>query len=365
MNTERLLREVGKRLSRFAAADREEVLEAIRDEVGRERRRLDPAGAAETERERRVEAETLREILEVINRQSRLTDTTDEVLKQVSRLVVLDSCSLALAEPDGGFRIVSVRGFPEPSTLIGLRFQDALTDSIRQDHFPIALPDVQADPRFLQTEGTERIRSWAGIPLLVEGDVIGLLALDRHALEPFDEDDLHRAKTIAFSAAATIRHAQAFEQVRRYASLMEELVSVDQAVFAGRPAQALARTILLGALKVGNYAGGLLVLEQIEGPRAVAATGAAFAGAEGRLAPPELLAREVRRLDPEAFGPSARALGIPDPEHSVFLVPFQTADNYLGAMVLLDPGGETPEDRMIQSYASRAAAALLHTLKKR
>lgn len=365
MNTERLLREVGKRLTRFAEADREEVLDAIRDEIGRERRRLDPAGAAETERERRVEAETLREILEVINRQSRLSDATDEVLKQVSRLVVLDSCSLSLAEPDGGFRIVSVRGFPEPSKLIGLRFQDALSESIRLDHWPIALPDVLADPRFGQMEGTERIRSWAGIPLLVEGEVIGLLCLDRHALEPFDDDDLHRAKTVAFSAAATIRNAQALVQVRRYAAMMEELVSVDQAVFAGRTGQALARTILLGAIKVGTYAGGLLVLEQIEGPRVVAATGNAFAGAEGRPASPELLAREGRRLTPEAFAPSARALGLPDPKQTVFLVPFQTADAYLGAMVLLDPDGDTPEDRLIQSYASRAAAALLHTIGKR
>ena len=51
----------------------------------------------------------------------------------------------------------------------------------------------------------------------MEGEVIGLLCLDRHRVEPFDEEDLHRAKAVAFSAAAAIRKAQLLEQVRRYA----------------------------------------------------------------------------------------------------------------------------------------------------
>src|SRR5207245_2715707 len=81
-------------------------------------------------------------------------------------------------------------------------------------------------------EGAELIRSWAGIPLLVEGEVIGVLCLDRHRVDPFDEEDLHRAKAVAFSSAAAIRKAQLLEKVRRYAALMERVVSVDEAVLA-------------------------------------------------------------------------------------------------------------------------------------
>ena len=60
-----------------------------------------------------------------------------------------------------------------------------------------------------------------------------MLCLDRHRVEPFDEEDLHRAKAVAFSAAAAIRKAQLLEKVRRYAALMERVVKVDEAVFAG------------------------------------------------------------------------------------------------------------------------------------
>ena len=108
MNTDRLLREVEKRLAHLSDADRAEALDAVREEIGRERRREAPHATVETERERRTEAETLREILEAINRQPSLDDTIEEVLKQLTRIVVCDSCSVGLIEADGSFRITAI-----------------------------------------------------------------------------------------------------------------------------------------------------------------------------------------------------------------------------------------------------------------
>src|SRR5438093_2017900 len=124
MNTDRLLREVETRLARLAEADRQEVLDAVREEIARERRRVDPELTVEAERERRVEAETFREVLEAINRQARLEDTIEEVLKQVSRVVVFDFAALALLEAGGGFRGNGERGMPEGQSVIGTRFDD-------------------------------------------------------------------------------------------------------------------------------------------------------------------------------------------------------------------------------------------------
>src|SRR5712692_4594612 len=131
MNTDRLLREVESRLARLAEADRQEVLDAVREEIARERRRVDPELTVEAERERRVEAETLREVLEAINRQARLEDTIEEVLKQLSRIVAFDYCSIGLLEPDGRFRIIAARGVPESSDVLGTTFGDPLADEIR------------------------------------------------------------------------------------------------------------------------------------------------------------------------------------------------------------------------------------------
>lgn len=364
MNAERVIRGVEKRLEGLPEAERAEVLDALREEIARERRRLDPSVTVEAERERRLEAETLREVLEAINRQARLEDTIEEVLKQLSRIVVFDACSVALSDTNGMFRIIAVRGFPEPEKIVGTTFRDPLTDAIRENRWPIALPDVQDDERFVKIEGTAPIRSWAGIPLLVEGDVIGVLSLDRHRIEPFDDEDLHRAKAVAFSAAATIRKAQLLEQVRRYAMSMEQVVNVDQAVFAGRPRDDVARIILEGALKIGNYDAGMLVLAHADGSSVASAVGEAFAGAVGRPAPEELSVRATTRLAPSWLTGVANALGLAPFTAGVYLVPFGTPDTHMGTLALLDPSGESPDDRLMESYAARAATALLHVVRR-
>ena len=63
MDMERLLREVEKRLGGLDAANRAEALDAMREEIARERRRMTLSFTVEAERERRVEAETLKDVL--------------------------------------------------------------------------------------------------------------------------------------------------------------------------------------------------------------------------------------------------------------------------------------------------------------
>jgi len=363
MSAERVLREIEKRLGSLPKAQRDEVLDAVREELAQDRRKANLGLTVESERERRMEAETLREVLEAINRQARLRETIDEVLKQLSRVVSFDSCSLAVVEPDGRLRIVGARGFEDPDRIAGLSFRDPLSDAIREERVALSLADVSQDERFVKIAGTEEIRSWAGIPLLVEGDVVGLISLDRRRVHPFDDDEMHRVKLVAFSAAAAIRKDQLLEQVRRYATVMESVVAVDQAVFAGQPPAAVLEAILDGALRVGTHEGGLLVLEK--GARVAVARGEALAGHAGRPAPKELLVRSATRFPLEAAAAAFRAASLTPPPAPLYAVPIASADTYVGALALLDPDGETLDDRLMESYASRAAAAYLHAVRGR
>ena len=361
MDMERLLREVEKRLGGLDEAHRSEALDAMREEISRERRRMTLSFTVEAERERRVEAETLKDVLEAINRQARLEDTIEEVLKQLARIVTFDSCSLALADTEGRFRIIAARGFPDPNKIIGVTFRDPVSDAIRENRWPMPISDVQSDDRFVKVEGTGPIRSWAGIPLLVEGEVIGLLSLDRHRVDPFEEEDMHRAKAVVFSAAAAIRKAQLLEQIRRYAALLERVVAVDQAVFSGEPVATVGRVLLEGAMTLAESPGGLLVTAGSKGPRVAAALGDAFKSATGREAPPELSAVATTRLGTSWVAGVGSALGLSLPTQGMLLVPLPGPDGPVGTLVLLDPPhGVRSDDRLVEAYASRAVTAYLH-----
>jgi len=363
MNTERLIRALDVRLSHLPETDRQELADALREEVARERRWVDPELTVEAERERRVDAETLRDVLEAIVRQVRLEDTIEEVLKQLARVVSHDFAALALLDPGEVFRVRAARGSEEAERLVGSTFP-VPTDLPPEERWPVSVGDTEGDSRPIPIPGAPALRSWAGLPLLVEGDLIGLVCFGRTQADPYLDADLHRARTILFSAAAVIRKAQLLEQVRRYALLMEQVVVVDQLVYSGATPRQVARAILEGANAVGNYEGGLLVVDSPEGPRVAAALGEGWQGAEGQLVTPDLSSTALRRLAATRVAELGIALGRDLPSEPMLLVPVATSDAFVGTLALVDPDGESPDDRLMESFASRAAGAYLHAARK-
>jgi hypothetical protein len=365
MNADRLLREVEARLIGLDEAHRQEVLDAVREEISRERRRIEPELTVEAERRRRVEAETLREVLEAINRPARLAETLDEILKQLTRLLTCDSGIIALLEGDGAFKIAAARGLAEQYDLVGRRLRNALTDELRESRSPLHVADVEGDPRFSALPGLPPVRSWCGLPLLVEGDVIGIVTFSRDRVEPFEDAELHAAKAVAFSAAAAIRRAELHDKVRRYAALMEQLVAVDQAVFGNADVKNVARQIIEGAGRIGNYRGGFFILHGQRGPEVFATLGDAFGPAEGRPAPLEIDTPTTKRLPADALPGVGLALGLTLSASELYLVPLASEQTHVGTLALIDPDGETSDDRLMEAFASRAASAYLFAARGR
>jgi putative methionine-R-sulfoxide reductase with GAF domain len=364
LNIDRLLRDVEGRLAAMddaAGRDeglRREVMDVLREAIARERRGLDPSFTIERERERRQNAEELRGALEAIHGSIRPADALGEVLKQLGRVVQADFSLVAVAEPGGALRVAAVRG-AEPEGLVGAPLADPRIERAREDRQAVRVVDAEAEGA-LDLRGAPPLRSWVVLPLLLEGEVVGVLLAARGTLDTFTEEELLRAKAVAFWAATALRRVQLQDQVRRYATLLEQVVEVDQRVFRGDGPEALSPAILEGACRIGEYRGGMLVLQTPRGPVVAATSGDAFAGAQGRPAPSDLASVAVRRLSAARMLDVAESLGVPMPAQQVFLVPLATADGWLGCLVLLDPVGESPEDRLLQAYASRSATAWRH-----
>lgn len=357
MNTERLLREIEKRLDGLPQAQLAEIVDAVREEVARDRRRLDPSVTVEAERERRMEAETLREVLEAIGRQTSLDETVAEVLRQLARVVVFDSCSLALAASDG-FRVVAVRGLDE--RVVGSRLRGPVAEALRENRWSLESPDVRETAVEEPFEDLPEVRSWAGIPLVVEEHTEGLLTLHRHQVAPFSDEDLYRARAVAFSAAAAIRRAQLHEQLRRYALLLERVVAVTEAVFAEEGEGAVARAIVEGALVLGGHAGGLLLLAEGPAPRVAAVAGEALEPALGRRVPSRFDVAASARLDGSELSELAAALAVDLGAAAVRLVPIASPDAHVGTLVLTALAGDAPDDPLMEAFAARSATAYLH-----
>jgi hypothetical protein len=359
MNIDRILRDVDARLAGRDDELRHEVLDSVREAFARERRRLDPSLTVESERERRQEAEELRGALEAIHSSVRPDESLDEVLKQLGRVVELDFAAVATLDPDTGFRVVAVRG-AGAADLVGAALAGPEIEEAREARHPVRVGDAEAEQAPLPLEGAPAVRTWMVLPLLLEADVIGVLVAGRLAADAFTEDETARTRAVAFWAAAALRRGQLLGQMQRYAALLEQVARVHERVFRGDSPEALSQVIIDGACQVGSYRGGLLVLHTPRGPTVAAASGEVFAGAEGRAAPPDLAATVTRRLPAERMLEVAEAIGVALPTQQMLLVPLATEEAYVGCLALLDPGGESPDDRLIGAYASRAAEAWRH-----
>ena len=361
MNTDRLLRDFEARLAGRDETLRRELVDGLREAIARERRWLDPSLTVEAERERRVMAEEMRDVVEAVGRPARLDEALEEALRQLVHIVEVDAGLVAAFEPGTGFRVAAVLGH-ESDALLGQLLSDPRLDSLRETRQPIVVGDAsaaaEAAPAPFAT--LPPLRSWAALPLLHEGELVGLLVTGRHTLSGFTEAELHRAKQIAFAAGAALARGQQTAQLRRYIVMLEQVIEIDQRVFRGEGGERLGQAILDGACRVGGYRGGMLVLQSPRGPKVAAASGEAFAPVVGRAAPADLASTASRRLSADRMLNVAESLGVSLPALQTFLVPLASPDGYVGSLVLLDPNGESPDDRLIEAFASRAAAAWRH-----
>lgn len=115
--------------------------------------------------------------------------------------------------------VVQTHGFPEDSGALSLKFP--LTE-----HFPnhlvvsqrrtVSLADIRREyPHFLTEDGqyhSGHVRSWMGVPLIDEGEVVGMFTIDRDTVDPFTREEIELATALAHHAAVAIRNARSYHQ---------------------------------------------------------------------------------------------------------------------------------------------------------
>ena len=215
MNLERLLRDVDGRLQAHDPEVREAVLDVLREAIARERRRADPSLTVETERERRLEAEEMREMVEAIDRPASTEEALAEAVKQIRAGRRRRRDRVDLGRIGGPVTACWRRSATRRSHSSARRSRSRASRRCWTGRGPTAVADAEAEPR-AAAPSPSALRSWAGAADAAQGEPLGLLLLGRRAASGFTEDGLRSASRIRVRRG---RHARAAAGARPVAPL--------------------------------------------------------------------------------------------------------------------------------------------------
>ena len=161
------------------------------------------------------------EVLQVINSSpGDLGPVFDTLVDTAARLCNANMAGLAIRDGDA-YRYVASRSIdPAWDTYVrGLSFtpgRETVTGRTLLERRVVHVADLAADPEHTVPEivSVGGIRTFLGVPLLQEGEPIGVLALLRHQVEPFTDRQIALVETFAAQAVIAMENARLLTETR-------------------------------------------------------------------------------------------------------------------------------------------------------
>ncbi len=186
---------------------------------------VDNARLLESEREQRRLAQALQESGAAL---SSILDTNtllDTLLSWIGKVVPYDAANVMMIEEKHA-RVVRMQGYnrfgkevEQRVATLSIKIEE--TPNLRtmiETREPLIISDTLNDPEWMDYALSDVVRSWAGAPILVQGEVKAFFSLDNTKPGFYHQEHSHRLKAFAGEAGLALHNAQLFAQIQHQAS---------------------------------------------------------------------------------------------------------------------------------------------------
>ncbi len=151
------------------------------------------------------------------------------IVREAVQLTRASSGSVILINPRKSLlEIQASLGLPDNASDLKLRVGEGITGWVALTGKPARVGSVTKDSRYVEL--SRNVRSELGVPLVVQGELRGVLNVDSHTEDAFTEGDQELLQELAVQAAKVIQHTWLYEQTRLKARLLETLLNISRSI---------------------------------------------------------------------------------------------------------------------------------------
>ena len=182
--------------------------------------------------------ETLLKIEEAITSTLDLDQVLEIIMAALDKASPYDSIAVQLFMGEA-LEIIACKGFEHPEKVIGQQYPIAPefpNYKVITSKQSVAIENIVEEYPLFHTEtnkyNSNDIRSWLGIPLVYKDRVIGMISIDRDAIQPFTNEEIQMAGSIATHAAMAVENARLFGEADQRLKRLHALRQIDRAIIS-------------------------------------------------------------------------------------------------------------------------------------